>query len=172
MRLQRGSSPRQTVHSRTRRDGDYLLTRQRRGAKLVLSTTCKRQQMHSVLQSSLAPDIHNERPAFGDDELSIGIAADALLACHARGADGHTMLAMCERLLTVTERTMLERETRMMATGDENLAAQVRRHGDVLFVLGQQVKASRRTAAPLPRTFVQFVNLLAERFRAPRIEAA
>jgi len=82
------------------------------------------------------------------------------------------MLAMCERLLTVTERLLLEREHRMMAAGDPNLAAHVRRHADVLFVLGQQVRASRRGAAPLSQPFIQFVSSLAERFRTPRNEAA
>jgi hypothetical protein len=128
--------------------------------------------MQSVFHASSAPDLPSESPELVDDDLSIGIAAEAVLACHARGADGQTILATCERLLNVTERLMLEREHRMMADGDPNLAVQVRRHGDVLFALGQQVRASRRGAAPLPRPFVLFVNSLAERFRAPRNEAA
>ena len=135
-------------------------------------TTIKRQQMHSVLSASPVTDLHAESPEFHEDDLSIGIAADALLACHARGADATTMLAMCERLFAITERRMLLRENRMMASGDPNLAAQVRRHGDVLFVLGQQVRVLRRTGAPLPATFIQFVSSLAERFRVPRTEAA
>jgi hypothetical protein len=128
--------------------------------------------MHSVFQTAPASDLHPESPQLADDDLSIGIAAEALLACHARGADGQTMLAMCERLLTVTERLMLERENRMMADGDPNLAVQVRRHGDVLFVLGQQVRAARRGTGSLPKPFVQFVSSLVERFRAGRHEAA
>lgn len=91
--------------------------------------------------------------------------ANALLACHARGADDHTMLTMCERLLTVTERELLERERKMMASGDPDLATHVRRHGDVLIVLGRQVRDSRRRAAPLPPTFIRFVGSLVERMR-------
>jgi hypothetical protein len=128
--------------------------------------------MH-VFHTLPAPDFLPEsaQPLLDDDQ-SIAIAAEAVLACHARGVEPQTMLTMCERLLSVTERYMLARENRMMAAGDDNLAAQVRRNGDVLFVLTQQVKVSRRHAAPLPKTFVQFVNALAERFRVPRIEAA
>jgi hypothetical protein len=128
--------------------------------------------MHPDIRPSTAPDLPPESSEFLDDEQSIGIAAEALLACHARGADGQTLLSVCERLMSVTERVMLEREERMRATGDPNLAAQVRRHGDVLFALSQQVRASRRGAAPLPKPFIQFVQSMAERCRAPRIEAA
>jgi hypothetical protein len=128
--------------------------------------------MPSAFPASSASDHPLENSQYLDDELSIGIAAEALLACHARGADRQTLLAMCERLLTVTERVMLERENRMMAAGDDNLAAQVRRHGDVLFALGQQVRSMRRGAVGLPTPFVQFVTSLVARFSAPRIEAA
>lgn len=127
--------------------------------------------MH-VFQTSPASDFHPESSQVLDEDQSIANAAEAVLACHARGVDSQTMLMMCERLLTVTERQMLARENRMMATGDDNLAAQVRRHGDVLLVLAQQVKASRRHGAPLSKSFIQFVGSLAERFRAPRVEAA
>jgi hypothetical protein len=75
------------------------------------------------------------------------------------------MLAMCERLLSVTERELLERERRMMAAGDPNLATHVRRHGDVLIVLIRQVRDSRRHATPVPATFIRFVGTLLERMR-------
>jgi hypothetical protein len=128
--------------------------------------------MHSAVTVTSVSDLAPESPAFLDDEMSIAVAAEALLACHARNVDSATLLAMSERLLTVTERLMLERERQMMADGDDNLAAQVRRHGDVLFMLGQQVRALRRGKTPLPVPFLQFVRSLAERFRAPRREAA
>lgn len=102
---------------------------------------------------------------FLDEDLSVAAVATALLACHARGADDQTMLTMCERLLTVTERELLERERRMMVSGDPDLATHVRRHGDVLIVLGRQVRDSRRHAAPIPATFIRFVGSLLERVR-------
>ena len=102
---------------------------------------------------------------FLDEDLSIAAVANALLACHARGADGQTMLTMCERLLTVTERELLERERKMMAAGDPDLATHVRRHGDVLVVLGRQVRDSRRRPAPIPPMFIRFVSSLLERVR-------
>lgn len=128
--------------------------------------------MSSAFFASSATDLPLESPQYLDDDLSIGLAAEALLACHARGADRQTLLSMCERLLDVTERVMLERENRMMAAGDENLAAQVRRNADVLFVLGQQVRALRRGGVGIPATFVQFVTTLAARFSPARHEAA
>ena len=100
-----------------------------------------------------------------DDELNLLTAANALLACHARGADRQTMLKMCERLLTVAEREMLERERKMMASGDPDLALHVRRHGDVLLVLSRQVRDCRRTSTPPSRTFINFVSALVERMR-------
>lgn len=101
-----------------------------------------------------------------DDELNLLTAANALLACHARGADRQTMLMMCERLLTVAERELLERERKMMASGDPDLAMHVRRHGDVLLVLSRQVRDCRRTSTPPSRTFINFVSALVERMRA------
>jgi hypothetical protein len=92
--------------------------------------------------------------------------ANALLACHARGADRHTMATMCERLLTVTEHELLERERKMMASGDPDLATHVRRHGDVLLILSRQVRDCRRLSAPPSRTFISFVGTLVERMRA------
>lgn len=100
-----------------------------------------------------------------DEDLNVATVANALLACQARGADDQTMLSMCERLLSVTERDFLERERRMMVAGDPDLATQVRRHGDVLIVLARQVRDSRRRAAPLPATFIRFVGSLLERMR-------
>lgn len=97
------------------------------------------------------------------NDLSVVTVANALLACHARGADGETMLRLCERLLTVTERELLERERKMMVAGDPDLATHVRRHGDVLFTLGQQVRNGRRGAAPLSPTFIRFVGSMLER---------
>lgn len=128
--------------------------------------------MHSALLASSSPDLAAENPEIHVDDLSIGIAADALLACHARNADSKMLLAMCERLLTVTEGLMLERERKMMASGDPNLAIQVRRHGDVLLILSQQVRALRRGAATLNTPFIHFVTSLAGRFRPDRSEAA
>ena len=107
-----------------------------------------------------------------DEDLSIVTVANALLACHARGADDQTMCTMCERLLTVTERELLERERRMMAIGDPDLAMHVRRHGDVLLVLARQVRDSRRRAAPLSTTFIRFVGSMLERTRASSSAAA
>jgi hypothetical protein len=107
-----------------------------------------------------------------DADLSMATVANALLACHARGADDQTMLTMCERLLSVTERELLERERKMMAAGDPDLAAHVRRHGDVLLVLGRQVRDSRRAAAPLSTTFIRFVGTMLERMRTTSHEAA
>jgi len=100
-----------------------------------------------------------------DDDLNLLTAANALLACHARGADRQTMLMMCERLLTVAERELIERERKMMASGDPELATQVRRHGDVLLVLSRQVRDCRRTSTPPSRTFINFVTALVERMR-------
>ncbi len=94
----------------------------------------------------------------------VGVAS-ALLACHARGADRHTMLTMCERLLSVTEHDLLERERKMMASGDPDLATHVRRHGDLLHVLGRQLRDSRRNTAPLPNNFIHFVSSMVERLR-------
>jgi hypothetical protein len=107
-----------------------------------------------------------------DADLNMVAAADALLACYARGADRHTMLTMCERLLTVTEHELLERERKMMLSGDPDLATHVRRHGDLLLVLSRQVRDSRRTSAPLSRTFINFVSTMVERFRAARHHTA
>ena len=107
-----------------------------------------------------------------DENLSMATVANALIACHARGADDRTMLAMCERLLTVTERELLERERRMMASGDPDLATHVRRHADVLLVLGRQVRDSRRTPAPVPMGFIRFVGSMLERMRTVTSEAA
>ena len=100
-----------------------------------------------------------------DEDLGIVGVANALLACHARGADRQTMLTMCERLLTVTEHELLERERKMMASGDPNLATHVRRHGDVLHALTRQVRDSGRSSAPLPKNFIQFVGTMVERMR-------
>jgi hypothetical protein len=100
----------------------------------------------------------------GENAGMIGVA-HALLACHLRGADRQTMLTMCERLLLVTEHELLERERKMMAAGDPNLATHVRRHGDLLLMLGRQVRDSRRTTAPLPKTFIQLVGTMVERMR-------
>lgn len=107
-----------------------------------------------------------------NEDLSMASVANALLACHARGADGQTMLTMCERLLSVTERELLERERRMMADGDPELANHVRRHGDMLLILGRQVRDSRRTAAPISSTFIRYVGTMIERMRAVNAEAA
>ena len=101
-----------------------------------------------------------------DEDLSLFTVANALLACHERGADGHTMLTMCERLLTVAEYELLERERKMMAAGDPDLATHVRRHGEVLLAMSRQVRDCRRTAAPPSRTFISFVGTLVERMRA------
>ncbi len=100
-----------------------------------------------------------------DDHLSLFSVANALLACHARGADRHTMVTMCERLLTVAEHELLERERKMMASGDPDLATHVRRHGDLLLVLSRQVRDCRRTSAPPSRGFINFVGTLVERMR-------
>jgi len=107
-----------------------------------------------------------------NEDLSMTSVANALLACHARGADGSTMLTMCERLLSVTERELLERERRMMADGDPELANHVRRHGDVLLILSRQVRDSRRSAAPISNTFIRYVGSMIERMRAANAEAA
>jgi hypothetical protein len=107
-----------------------------------------------------------------DEDLSMSSVANALLACHARGADGQTMLSMAERLLSVTERELLERERRMMAEGDPDLANHVRRHGDLLLILGRQVRDSRRSAAPLSHTYIRYVGSMVERMRAANAEAA
>lgn len=107
-----------------------------------------------------------------NEDLSVVNAANALLACHARGADGETLRTMCERLLSVTEQELLERERRMMADGDPELATHVRRHGDMLLALDRQVRSSRRQAGPLPSTFVHFVGSMVERVRMPVTEAA
>jgi hypothetical protein len=107
-----------------------------------------------------------------DQDLSMASVANALLACHARGADGQTMLTMCERLLSVTERELLERERRMMADGDPELPNHVRRHGDMLLIMGRQVRDSRRSAAPVPHTFIRYVGSLVERMRSANVEPA
>jgi hypothetical protein len=100
-----------------------------------------------------------------DEDLSLFTVANALLACHARGADRQTMLMMCERLLAVAEHELLERERKMMASGDPELATHVRRHGDVLLMLSRQVRDCRRTSAAPSRTFINFVGGLVERMR-------
>jgi hypothetical protein len=107
-----------------------------------------------------------------DEDQNMVTVAKALLACHARGADSDTMRTMCERLLTVTERELLERERRMMASGDPDLATHVRRHGDLLFVLGRQVRDSRRSAAPPSTNFIRFVGTMVERIRTATDAAA
>lgn len=107
-----------------------------------------------------------------DEDSSMMSVATALLACHARGADDRTMLTLCERLLAVTERELLERERKMMAAGDPDLATHVRRHGDLLLALGRQVRDSRRGAAPVSTTFIRFVGSMLERMRATRVAAA
>ena len=107
-----------------------------------------------------------------NEDLSMASVANALIACHARGADGQTMLTMCERLFSVTERELLERERRMMADGDPELANHVRRHGDMLLILTRQVRDSRRTAAPISSTFIRYVGTMIERMRAANAEAA
>ena len=114
---------------------------------------------------SLSHEIDSSAGGLDEDLGMIGVA-NALLACYARGADRHTMLTMCERLLTVAEHELLERERKMMAAGDPDLATHVRRHGDVLLLLGRQVRDSRRSTAPVPKTFIQFVGTLVERMRA------
>ena len=106
------------------------------------------------------------------DEDSLLSAANALLACHARGADRHVMLMMCERLLTVAERELLERERKMMASGDPELATHVRRHGDLLLMLSRQVRDCRRASAPPSRTFINIIGTLAERMRVATPEVA
>jgi hypothetical protein len=105
-------------------------------------------------------------PPVLDEDLDWVTVATALLACHARGADRHTMLTMCERLHAVTESELLERERKMMAVGDPDLATYVRRHGDLLLVLSRQVRDSRRTSTPPSRAFINFVTAMVERFRA------
>jgi len=100
-----------------------------------------------------------------DEELSLFSVASALLACHARDADRHTMLTMCERLFAVAEQELLERERKMMASGDPELATHVRRHGDLLLVLSRQVRDSRRTSALPSRSFINVVATLVERMR-------
>ncbi|MEJ0038168.1 MAG: hypothetical protein WDO68_19165 [Gammaproteobacteria bacterium] len=107
-----------------------------------------------------------------DEDLNLTTVANALLACHARGADGQTMLTMCERLLTVAEHELLERERKMMASGDPTLAMHVRRHGDLLHVLGRQVRDSRRSAGPLPRNFIHLVGSMVDRIRASTSEVS
>jgi len=107
-----------------------------------------------------------------DDDLSLFTAANALLACYARGADRHTMLTMCERLLTVAEHELLERERKMMAAGDPELATHVRRHGDLLLMLSRQVRDCRRTSAPPSRTFINIIGTLVDRMRAATPEVA
>src|SRR4051812_48301703 len=82
-----------------------------------------------------------------DEDLSLVSVSNALMACYARGADSKTMLTMCERLLSVAEHELLERERKMMASGDPALATHVRRHGDLPHVLGRQVRDSRRSPA-------------------------
>jgi hypothetical protein len=108
----------------------------------------------------------------GDGELSILSVANALLTCHARGADGQTMLTICERLLTITENELLKRERKMMAEGDPDLATHVRRHGDVLLVLSRQVRESRKEAAPLPQTFIRFIGTMLERIGTTHSQSA
>jgi hypothetical protein len=102
-----------------------------------------------------------------DGDLSLFTVANALLACYARGADRQTMTTMCERLLSVAEHELIERERKMMASGDPDLALHVRRHGDVLLVLSRQVRDCRRTSTPPSRTFINFVGALVERMRGP-----
>jgi hypothetical protein len=106
-----------------------------------------------------------------DDDVSILTVVNALLACHARGANAPTMLTICERLLTVTERELLRRERKMMAEGDPDLAAQVRRHADVLLSLGRQVRESRREATPPSAAFIRFVGSMLERLGTINNEA-
>lgn len=107
-----------------------------------------------------------------DEDLNLFSVANALLACHARGADRHTMLTMCERLLTVAEHELLERERKMMASGDPELATHVRRHGDLLLMLSRQVRDCRRTSTPPSRTFINIIGTLVERMRAATPEVA
>jgi hypothetical protein len=106
------------------------------------------------------------------NDQSVATVANALLACHARGADDETMLRICERLLTVTERELLERERKMMAVGDPELATHVRRHGDVLFTLDRQIRDSRRCATPLPNAFIRFIGSMLERMHPSNSNAA
>lgn len=117
------------------------------------------------------PHAPTERVQVLDEDLSIFTVAKALLACHARGADRQTMTMMCERLLSVAEHELLERERRMMASGDPDLATHVRRHGDVLLILSRQVRDCRRSGAPPSRTFIHFVGTLVDRMRAAAPEA-
>ena len=122
--------------------------------------------MNSALSTLPSRSLPVRTTDIRDDDVSILTVANALLACHARGADGPTMLAICERLLAVTERELLRRERKMMAEGDPDLATHVRRHGEVLLALGRQVRESRRGATPLPAPFIKFVGSIAERIGA------
>jgi hypothetical protein len=124
--------------------------------------------------TSAALQLHYDTPAhlLDEEDLSFYSVANALLACHARGADSQTMLTMCERLLNVAEHELLERERKMMASGDPDLATHVRRHGDVLLLLGRQVRDCRRTLAPPSRSFINFVGTMVDRMRAATHEAA
>lgn len=104
-----------------------------------------------------------------DQDHDLFGAANALLACHERNADRHTMLIMCERLHAVAEHELLERERKMMASGDPELATHVRRHGDVLLLLSRQVRDCRRASSLPSRSFISFVNTMVERMRAAEV---
>jgi hypothetical protein len=104
-----------------------------------------------------------------DQDHNLFSAANALLACHERNADRHTMLIMCERLHAVAEHELLERERKMMASGDPELATHVRRHGDVLLLLSRQVRDCRRASSLPSRSFISFVNTMVERMRAAEV---
>jgi hypothetical protein len=96
----------------------------------------------------------------GADDASISTAIGRLMALHERGAAGGQVLAACQDLMSATERELLRRERTMMASGEPDLAAQVRRHGDILLTLEDQIVELRRASQRLSPRFLRLIHSL------------
>jgi hypothetical protein len=60
--------------------------------------------------------------------------------------------------MSATEGELLRRERTMMALGEPDLAVHVRRHGDILLKLGQQLRELRREGKGLSPHFLRFIH--------------
>lgn len=93
---------------------------------------------------------------------SIVAAVSKVLRLHARGASTDQILAACQDLMSATERELVRRENGMMASGEPDLAAQVRRNGDILLKLEDEVRELRGESKQLSPRFLRFIRSLLE----------
>jgi hypothetical protein len=92
----------------------------------------------------------------------ISTAVSRLITLHESGAAGAQVLAACQDLMFATERELLRRESMMMALGEPDLAAHVRRHGDILLTLEDQILELRRESKRLSPRFLRLIHSLLE----------